>query len=93
LGKSGSQMKKVILEVETDPKILVTKCCGANIYVDGTDPDLKPDSEYPDWLWTLRTDPKPIPLDELDPNSREYWNKLRKLGIRKRNESFKRQKF
>ena len=26
---------------------------GANILKDGTDPPILPDSEYPDWLWTM----------------------------------------
>lgn len=26
---------------------------GCNIFKDGEDPKLKPDEEYPDWLWSL----------------------------------------
>ena len=26
---------------------------GLNIFKDGADPQIKPDSEYPDWLWTM----------------------------------------
>lgn len=28
-------------------------CTGANIFTEGTDPTLKPDDEYPEWLWEL----------------------------------------
>eukprot|EP01018_Ginkgo_biloba_P026209 Gb_31356 [translate_table: standard] len=49
---------------------------GANILKDGTDPAIKADSEYPDWLWHLldkraplselqRKDPKTLPFPEL----------------------------
>mmetsp|Transcript_42354 Transcript_42354/g.133645 ORF Transcript_42354/g.133645 Transcript_42354/m.133645 type:complete len:124 (-) Transcript_42354:31-402(-) len=36
---------------------------GANILKDGTDPPILPDSEYPDWLWTIHQ-PNP-PFEEL----------------------------
>ncbi|KAH9300570.1 hypothetical protein KI387_012153, partial [Taxus chinensis] len=36
---------------------------GANILKDGVDPAIKPDSEYPDWLWHLLD--KKLPLSEL----------------------------
>jgi large subunit ribosomal protein L54 len=29
--------------------------CGSNLLKEGEDIKLKPDDEYPDWLWTLRT--------------------------------------
>lgn len=74
---------KTQMEVETDPEKLVKYCCGANIYVTGQDPELKPDSEYPDWLWTLRTDRKPPDLSELDPDSYYYWGRLRKMHRRR----------
>lgn len=41
--------------VETNPFKLVEYCCGSNIYKEGEDVKLKPESEYPDWLWTLNT--------------------------------------
>lgn len=41
--------------VETNPYRLVEYCCGSNIYKEGEDVKLKPESEYPDWLWTLNT--------------------------------------
>ncbi|GFR08433.1 39S ribosomal protein L54, mitochondrial [Trichonephila clavata] len=81
--------KKKRLPVETDPKKLVTYCCGSNIYKEGEDVKLKEDSEYPDWLWTLRLGPPP-PLEEMDPNTKEYWERLfflhrnRKLRLKAR---------
>eukprot|EP00850_Spirogloea_muscicola_P009611 SM000054S18097 [mRNA] locus=s54:468964:470050:+ [translate_table: standard] len=36
---------------------------GANILKDGSDPPVRPDSEYPDWLWHLLD--KQAPLSEL----------------------------
>lgn len=75
-------MEKKVLPVETDPVKLTTYCCGSNIFKTGEDVMLKPDCEYPDWLWTIRLGPPP-PLNELDPNSREYWQRVRKLGIKR----------
>lgn len=37
-------------------------------------------SEYPDWLWKLRTEREPPPLDDLDPNSFAYWRRLKKMN-------------
>merc|ERR1711974_216401 len=44
---------KVTLEVETDPYKLQKYCCGSNYFLEGEDVELKPDSEYPDWLWKM----------------------------------------
>lgn len=41
--------------VETDPHKLVNYVCGSNIYQEGEDVKLKPESEYPEWLWSIRT--------------------------------------
>ncbi|KAK6188659.1 hypothetical protein SNE40_004795 [Patella caerulea] len=84
-GKIGQPAAKVVLETETDPQKLVTKCCGANIYIDGEDPDIKPDSEYPDWLWNLRISRTPPNLSELDPDSEYYWKRLRTMTLRRKN--------
>lgn len=67
------------LEPETDPVKLTTFLCGGNISREGgPDPELRPESEYPDWLWTLRTERGSPPLDELDPDTWDYWIKLQK---------------
>lgn len=84
LGKGGTGKKNVIspkmeLPVEKDANKLVTYVCGSNYFKEGEDVKLKPDSEYPDWLWTLPLKPKS--LEEMDPNTKQYWRKLRKLAI------------
>jgi large subunit ribosomal protein L54 len=81
---AGLQKRKY-LDVETDPEKLVNYVVGANIYKEGEDPKIKPDSEYPDWLWELRTtrevpDPEDLPFD-----SDEYWKRVRKLNRRRTN--------
>lgn len=49
-------MEKKVLPVETDPVRLVNYVCGTNMLKEGgEDIQIKPDSEYPDWLWTIRT--------------------------------------
>ena len=55
-GKGGA----VVVEEVVD----LTKVVPTNIFKDGTHPELKDKSEYPEWLFTL-LDPKPT-LDELE---------------------------
>ena len=31
------------------------------------------DSEYPDWLWTINVKRPLPPLEEQDPNTKQYW--------------------
>lgn len=88
----GKKSKKILtaavekkeLPVEKDVNKLLTYVCGTNICKEGEDVKIRPDSEYPDWLWTIRTGPAPT-LEELDPNTKQYWRKLRKLGLQRRN--------
>ncbi|KAL3288011.1 hypothetical protein HHI36_002463 [Cryptolaemus montrouzieri] len=84
LGKVGGALEKKVLPVETDPVKLVNYAIGINIFKTGEELKLKSDSEYPDWLWNIRTGP-PAPLDQLDPNSKEYWRRIRKMGMRRNN--------
>lgn len=53
LGKGGPILEKFEIPVESDAKILNKFVCGSNILKEGKDIELKPDSEYPDWLWNL----------------------------------------
>ncbi|XP_014250290.1 39S ribosomal protein L54, mitochondrial [Cimex lectularius] len=92
LSKGGSMMEKRILPVETDAKKLTSLLCGSNILKEGQDIELKPDSEYPDWLWKLNTG-KPPPLEEMDPETKEYWFKVRKMAIVKHNKLMKLKQF
>lgn len=55
MGKGGPVLEKCELPVETDAKKLIKFVCGSNILKEGQDVELKPDSEYPDWLWKLNT--------------------------------------
>ncbi|EDW09552.1 39S ribosomal protein L54, mitochondrial [Drosophila mojavensis] len=92
LGKLGPIMEKKIIPVETDANKLVNYVCGSNYMKTGEDIKLKPDSEYPDWLWTLNTE-RIIPLEELDPNTKQYWRRLRKMALRRNNQLSKLKKF
>ena len=55
---------------------MVNYVCGLNYRIDEGHQEpvkIKEDSEYPDWLWTIDvTRPLP-PLEERDPNTKEYW--------------------
>lgn len=53
LGKGGPVLEKYEIPVETDSKKLIKFVCGSNILKEGQDIELKPNSEYPDWLWNL----------------------------------------
>lgn len=47
---------KIMFDVETDGNRLVNYVCGSNILKEGgEDVKIGEDSEYPEWLWTLRT--------------------------------------
>ncbi|KAK0070351.1 39S ribosomal protein L54 mitochondrial [Biomphalaria pfeifferi] len=81
VSKVGAQAaKKTRIEVETDPEKLLKYCCGANIYIEGKDPELKPDSEYPDWLWNLRIERGGTKLSELNPETPAYWKRLSRIN-------------
>ncbi|KAK3867314.1 hypothetical protein Pcinc_027220 [Petrolisthes cinctipes] len=92
-GKIGPTVEKVRLPVETDPEKLVKFVCGSHpVKEDRQDIELKDDSEYPDWLWELRTG-KPLPLEELDPQTKYYWRRVRTMGMKADNLSRKLRKF
>ncbi|XP_023305075.2 39S ribosomal protein L54, mitochondrial [Lucilia cuprina] len=92
LGKLGPIMEKKEIPVETDANKLVNYVCGSNILKTGEDIKLKPDSEYPDWLWTLNVD-RIVPLEEMDQNTKQYWRRLRKMALRRNNQLAKLKKF
>lgn len=68
------------LAVETDPHKLVNYCCGLNYHIDEPPIKLKPDSEYPDWLWNLRIGPKPNSW-EMEKGTKEYYKRLEEEGV------------
>lgn len=47
-----------------DKEIRAKAVLGANILKEGADPAIRPDSEYPTWLFPLLN--RPLPLSELD---------------------------
>lgn len=49
-------------------------CLGANYYKAGEDPVIRPEDEYPEWLWGLEPDKQ---LD-VSPDSKQYWRRIRK---------------
>ena len=60
--------------METDPEKLVNFCCGANYQSDIEPIELKPKSEYPEWLFTMNIKrPKPKSWEIEDKNSKEYF--------------------
>lgn len=70
------------LDVETDPHKLVKYVCGSDYRTDEHregDIEIKEDSEYPNWLFTMDiTRPKPNAIDMENKNSIEYWERVRK---------------
>ncbi|TSK53756.1 39S ribosomal protein L54, mitochondrial [Bagarius yarrelli] len=81
-GKGKGMVKDVLQgpEVCKDPVRLTSHAVGVNIYKQGEDPLLKAKEEYPAWLFELDLGP-PKKLFELDPESHEYWKRLRKEHI------------
>lgn len=88
---------------------------------EGGEVELKDDSEYPDWLWTLNTGKWPLkfcknlsdfnlqwvnvllvhfefvgpalPLDQMDPDTEEYWIKARQLSNKRSTSMMRLRKF
>lgn len=83
--------QKIDLPVEKDVNRLLTYACGTNIYKDGEDVKLKPDSEYPEWLWSIRTTPPK--LEDLDPNTKQYWRYIRRQALKRNNRMAKYRRF
>lgn len=92
IGKVGAILEKTVLPVETDPERLVNYACGTNIYKTGEDVKLGADEDYPDWLWKIRIGAPP-PLEDLDPNSLEYWRRVRKMAMKRNTQLRKLKKF
>lgn len=92
-GTKGSVATEALKDPEvcTDPAQLTTHAMGVNIYKEGQDVALKPDSEYPEWLFHMNLGP-PKKLEELEPESPEYWRLLRKQNIWRHNRLSKNKK-
>lgn len=74
----GITKLKKMQEVETDTSRLVSHCCGLDYSVEGgKDPELGPDSDYPEWLFSMNVRrPKPT-SDELEPGTMEHYLAMR----------------
>lgn len=83
--------QKINLPVEEDINKLLNYVCGSNIYKEGEDIKLKPDSEYPEWLWKIRTEP--LKLSDLDPNTKQYWRYIRRMALIRNNKIMKNKRF
>ena len=74
-------MKKALSaddETSELPELDMDVCLGANYFKTGEDPVIKPQSDYPDWLWELQKDAQPAP------DSKHYWRRKRKKEAHKR---------
>lgn len=69
-----NRMEKAYIEPDTEK---LTKFACINYLKDGKDPELKPDSEYPEWLWKVRTEPLP-PVEDMSEEEHGwlYWREL-----------------
>lgn len=81
-GKSKGMVKAEFKgpEVCKDPGRLTSYAVGVNIFKQGEDPKLKPNEEYPEWLFQLNLG-NAKKLKELEPDTWEYWKRLRKENI------------
>ncbi len=57
--------------------MLVTHCCGLNYKLDGGHVELKPHSEYPEWLYKMDVNRPEPTSDELEPGTMEYFLALK----------------
>lgn len=72
------------LPVESDPNKLVNFCCGLDYRKDLAPVKIKPDNEYPDWLWNMRLHPKK-PSWELTRGTKEYYETLHAESVKRKN--------
>ena len=74
----------VLIPVDSEQRL----CKGINYFKEGSDPVLKPDSEYPEWLWEILDDSK-TPLGDgdqpADMSDITLWRRNRKLQRRQEN--------
>jgi large subunit ribosomal protein L54 len=56
----------------------------------GQEVELKSDSEYPEWLWKLSLAKGPT-LEEMEPNTLQWWCRKRRLALRYKNKQMRNQ--
>ena len=61
----------------TDPEQLQTVCVGLQLEEGAPEIALKPDDEYPDWLWEMSVEPKFLP-EHFTPDTEDYYKALEK---------------
>ncbi|CAL8268980.1 unnamed protein product [Arctogadus glacialis] len=85
-GKGKGMMKEDVKgpEVCKDTERLTTHAVGVNIFKQGEDPKLKSPEEYPEWLYQIKLGPV-TNLHDREPDSWEYWKRLRKESILRHN--------
>ena len=78
-GKEGSEpVPSPDAEMETPP-LNMDVCLGANYFKTGEDPVIRPESEYPEWLWKLQTEKQQLGADA----SKLEWRRFRKKQAHK----------
>lgn len=77
----------------TDPSTLPTTCPGLNYKKTGDEVVLKPDLEYPDWLWSLGGPKKDIKEMSFETDGKTYTRRLRKMKLRENNMIRKQRRF
>jgi len=81
----STRKRRFRLPTTKEAEKLVTTVSGSNLLKEGgEDIKIKDDSEYPDWIWSLRLG-KPPSSNEMEYGTKEYWETLHE-------ESKKRQK-
>jgi hypothetical protein len=61
----------------TDPKTLQSVCVGIQLEEGAPEVSLKPDDEYPNWLWEMSVEPKYLP-EHFTPDTEDYYRALEK---------------
>ena len=88
-----SWLSRTFLRCMSDSVATPTTCPGANYFKEGSDPVLKPDNDYPDWLWTLGGPKKDLKDMSPEVDGKAYYKRLRKQTLRNNNTIRKQKKF